>query len=222
LRSNAAIAAHVALLTWDEKDPKRTDWPLVAQAADSLGRIGDASSSAVPAARAAPAALMTLIKAAPDALSALPLGAQRNAMSSALANAMTAAGRLRDKPALAEAMRVLELGAEGSPAELRAAAAFAVGMLDPTGGNNSAGMLFDIYASEKESPATKFEAIKAVGNLRHAPSAGKLKAIMEAQPDAKLRWVAHWAYERCSGTTTPYVPPSERREPPVSITDLSK
>jgi hypothetical protein len=35
-----------------------------------------------------------------------------------------------------------------------------------------------------------------------------------------MRWMAHWSYERCADTTVPFIPVIERREPPVSISDL--
>src|SRR5439155_8565362 len=78
LHSNAAIEKHVALLLWDPKNPAKADWPLIAQAAESMGFTGEASLAVPP--------LMILIKAAPDALEALQRP-QRDDMANAMAGA---------------------------------------------------------------------------------------------------------------------------------------
>jgi hypothetical protein len=138
-----------------------------------------------------------------------------------MGNALLAATRLGHGPVLAEADRILRLDPVGCPPEVRAAAAFAAGVLGPPGKAPDVNFL-SIYGSEYEAPMTKIEAIKALGNLRAASTADRLKAIASAEPDPALRWLAHWAYERCSNTRVPYTPPIDRREPPVSISDLPR
>jgi hypothetical protein len=141
----------------------------------------------------------------------------------AAANAIVALGRIGHEPVLEEARRILELSPDGCPAELRAASAFSYGRLAPTGGKASdASKMFGIYESIYESSATKFEALKALGNLRHAPAAARLQSIAREQASIELRWIAHWSWQRCSGTKAAYTPPTERRAPPVSITDTTK
>jgi hypothetical protein len=215
LRSAAAIDAHVALLLrWDKNDAAKADWPLVAQAAESLGLIGDAKAIE---------GLMALASAAPQALPPAPQGhsPQRDAMSAAMSNAMIALARLRHGPALREAVRVLQLEPTACPPRLRAAAAFAVGVLAPPAKSPPINM-FAVVDSIDEDHATKVEAVKALGNLRYAGTAERLATIAGNEPSPDLRWIAHWSYEKCSGTTTAYVPPTETREPPVSVTDLAR
>jgi hypothetical protein len=70
--------------------------------------------------------------------------------------------------------------------------------------------------------AAKIEAIKALGNMRYAASAERLKQISLADGTADLRWIAHWSYERAANARVPYTPPTERHETPVTISDLPK
>ena len=214
LRSSDGFQAHLALLTADMSASSKTDWPLVAQAAESVGLIGD---------RRAAAPLMVLVKAAPDAMEKIP-AAQQVAAGVAMGNAMVALGRLRHRPALEEAVRLLSLDALSGnvPAPLRTASAFVIGAFGERGTVPEGINVLAIFASADESLETKFEALKALGNLRHAPSADGLKKIAESHLSPRMRWMAHWSYERCAGTTTPFVPVVERREPPVSISDLPR
>jgi len=210
LRSSAALNQHIALLQWNSTNPSETDWPLVAQAAESLGLIND--PRAIPA-------LMSLVKPAPE----IAMGPLRPkdlpsaiAMADAMSNALVSLARLHHEPALAQAVRILKIDPALCPAPLHAAAAFAIGTLGenktPHGVN-----FISIYESQYESKETKFESLKALGNLRDTSSVDKLKTIAESDPTPDLRWIAHWAYQRCAHTQIPYTPPTEKREPPVSI-----
>lgn len=210
LKSAAAFEQHVALLKWNAQDPKQTNWPLVAQAADSLGLVGDARAGD---------ALMSLIKPAPDSVNTLQRP-QRDDMARAASNAMIACARLHHTPALKEAIRILELDPGACPSRLRAACAFAIGMLTDPSQRPIGFNLLGIYASTEESKLTKFEAIKALGNLRHAASAERLRSIYEAESDPQMRWIAHWSADRAAGTLTAYAPPTAQRQPTVSISDL--
>lgn len=212
LRSNAAVTDHIALLNWDATAPEKSDWPTIAQSAESLGLIGDA--------RAIPL-LEALVKPAPEASLKLQRP-QRDDMDLAMANALLSLARLHHKPALADASRVLQLDPAGSPRKLRAAAAFAAGVLGDPGKSPPGFNLLGIYDSPFEDHVTKFEALKALGNLRATPAADRLKRIAESDPSADTRWIAHWAYERSANAQVPYTPPMERSQPPVTITDLTQ
>jgi HEAT repeat protein len=213
LKSDAAIDRHVALLQWDPTNPGKTDWLMVAQAAESLGLIGG-DRALEP--------LMALIKSAPEATRALQRP-QRDHMGLAMANAMISAARLHHRPALEQAVRILQIEPVACPTRLRAGSAFAVGLLAERGGKApEAAKMLEIYGSIDEDRTTKLEALKALGNLRHVTAAERLKTIFESEPRPDLRWIAHWAYQRCADTRIPYTPPSERREPPVSISDLAR
>jgi hypothetical protein len=210
LMSGADFNQHLALLKWNAKDPKQTDWPLVAQAAESLSLIGDAHAGD---------ALMGLIKPAPDSVNQLQRP-QRDDMARATANAMIACARLHHAPALKQAIRILELDPGSCPSQLRAACAFAVGVLTDASQRPIGFNLLGIYGSQDEAKMTKFEALKALGNLHHAGSAERLRSIYDAESDVQMRWIAHWASDRAAGTTTPYTPPTAHRQPAVSISDL--
>jgi HEAT repeat protein len=211
LKSDAALERHIALLEWTPNDPLQSDWPLVAQAAESMGRIGDAK---------AVDRLMSLVKAAPDASEPLPK-AQHIAMLRAMASAMTSLGQLHHAPALAEAVRIMALDPQKCPSQVRVSSAFAIGMLDrPDGRAKFASQLLKTYGDIYESQDAKFEALKALGNLRHTPAAEPLKSISESDGTAELRWISHWSYQRVTNTNVTYHPPTRLREAPVSITDL--
>jgi HEAT repeat protein len=212
-RSDAAIEQHIALIKWDPaSSADRADWPLIAQAAESLGLIGDARAIDP---------LMGLVQRSPGAMANVGSRERRDQMARAMANALVAAARLHHRPALPEAVRILQIDPGECPRALRAAAAFAIGVLaEPGGKAPEAGKMLEIYASVYEDPPTKFEALKALGNLHHAPAAEKLKTIVELQPATDLRWIAHWASQRCGNAPAPYTPPTQRREPPVSISEL--
>jgi HEAT repeat protein len=213
LRSDAAFDRHVELLRWDSVDVNANDWMLVAQAAESAGLIGDGR---------AVEPLLKLVEASPDALTGMEL-AQRLAMSQAMSNALVALARLQHRPALGQAARILDLDPQGAaPPSLRAAAAFAVGVLGEAGRVPQGVNLIAIYDSVYEGPQTKFEALKALGNLRHKSSLSALQGIAQSSPSPEMRWIAHWSYERTAGTSATYHPPTVLHLPPVSISDISR
>jgi HEAT repeat protein len=213
LRSDAAIDRHVALLTWDPTAVAKSDWVLIAQAAESIGLIGDTRSIE---------RLMAIVKSAPDALHSLQRP-QRDHMTHAMANALVATARLRHRAAIPEAVRILQLNPDDCPTEIRGAAAFAIGVLSEPGAAPPGDVnFFAIYDSAFEGRAAKIESIKALGNMRYAASAERLKQISLADGTADLRWIAHWAYERAANARVPYTPPTERHETPVTISDLPK
>jgi len=217
LRSDAAIDRHVALLNWDSKAPANSDWLVIAQAAESIGMIGAGRGGTRGI-----ELLMAIVTVAPDALQGLPRP-QRDHMTHAMANALVAVARLDHRPAVAQAVRILQMNPDTCPAEIRAAAAFAIGVLiEPRAVPPADVDFFAIYASPYEGHDAKIEAIKALGNMRHAASAERLKSISESDGAPDLRWIAHWSYERAANTKVPYTPPTHRREIPVTITDLSK
>ncbi|MDQ3441339.1 MAG: hypothetical protein M3478_13420 [Planctomycetota bacterium] len=166
---------------------------------------------------------MALVKSAPDELGTVA-PAQRAAVGRATGNALVALGRIGHRPALDEAIRLITLDplTGNVPAPLRAGSAFVIGVLSEGGAVPNGVNFLEIYASTNETLDTKFEALKALGNLRHAPPANQLKGIGESDLTPALRWMAHWSYQRCADTTAPFVPATDRREPPVSISDLPR
>jgi HEAT repeat protein len=212
LRSAEGFDHHLQLLRWDLKASDKTDWTLVAQVAEAMGLIGDPRAGEE---------LLALAKAAHVKLEGVPLARQMQ-IGIAMGNALAACGRLKHKPAFDEAVGDLKGGATDVPGLVRAAAAFVVGSLGESGSVPDGVNFLAIHASPDESAETKFEALKALGNLQHAKSAGGLKAIAETALVAEYRWIAHWSYQRAAHVTVPYVPASDVREPPVMISDLPR
>jgi HEAT repeat protein len=212
LRSGEGFDRHIQLLQWDLAASEKTDWPLVAQVAESLGLIGDP--------RAAQQLLM-LAKAAHTQLERVPVERQMQ-IGRAMGNALVACGRLKHQPAFDEAVGDLKGDTNQVPPPVRAAAAFVVGALGESGSVPDGVNFLEIYASPDETAESKFEALKALGNLRHAGSASALKTISETSLVPEFRWIAHWSYQRAANVTVPYVPATDRREPPVMISDLPR
>ena len=177
-----------------------------------MGLIGDARAGEQ---------LLALATAAHETLQGVPLKRQMQ-IGIAMGNALAACGRLKHQPAFDEAVGDLKGAATEVPGPVRAAAAFVVGALGESGTVPDGVNFLGIYASPDESTETKFEALKALGNLRHARSAGGLKAIAETALVPDYRWIAHWSYQRAANVTVPYVPAADVREPPVMISDLPR
>ena len=214
LRSADGLDKHLALLANDLSPSGNTDWALVEQAAESAGLIGD--DRAVPP-------LMALVQAVPDGLmKAAPQ--QRLAAGAAMGKAMVALGRLGHRPALDEAVRLLSLNALSGnvPGPVRAGSAFVIGVLGERGTVPKGINFMNIYASPDESPDTKWESLKAMGNLRYAPAAEGLRQIAEAELSPPARGLAYWSYQRCTDSPAPFVPAIDRRMPPVAVSDLEQ
>jgi HEAT repeat protein len=199
-RSDAALEQHIAIV--ESSTAEKPDWKLVAQAVDSLGRIGR------PEAKPAIARLAHETKKAFKATDA----DYRMAVSTCLVSG----GRLGDASVLPDCIA----GASGSvlttPGELRAAGLFGVGML----GKPSDGHMFgSVIRGEFDPPDAKMEAIKAIGNMRSHQHLGSL--TLQAMLSTQMRWMAHWATGRITGETTPFVPETLPWRADVSITDAT-
>lgn len=203
LRSHTAIQKHISLLG-DE------NWLVVAQAAESLGRIGR-TEAAEP--------LATLVKQIPATASLLPNEQQR-----AFSEACIALVHLDHRPAAADFARlVVELAPNsqrGPTHRLRAACAWGFGVMGTSNDTATCTALLATVNDFLEQGDVKVESIKALGNLHHAPAAGELKRIGETSADPHLRWIACWAYERITGSPLPYEPPRHSVSPDLSIVIL--
>lgn len=189
LRSNAAVQRHIALVT-------DADWAVVAQAAQSLGSIG--------AAQAGPA-LGTLVNRVPSLTQEVPFK-QRPLAYEAASQAIIAAAKLGYKPELT-AVEPLIAQRRSYPPSVRAASLYALGLLGDVSDADRADDILAVYDDNDEVPLVRFEALKALGHLRSKPAAARLRQILTIESDLKLRWIAHWAYDRISGTVSPFVAP---------------
>lgn len=208
LRSNAAIDKHVAFLNVLNDDPQKVDWLLVTQAAESLGLIGDQKAAASLVAIAAKAPRGIVIN-----FSEPIVGSPYDAMGAAF----VAAGRLRYPAAMEDAKRMVLGSPREIPAQIRAAAIWYVGVISPEHADENAALVMRIYGGMEESLDSQLEALKAAGNIKAKSLEGQIKEISANVGEVRLRWMAHWSYERISGQRTPYEPPIKKWKSSVSI-----
>jgi hypothetical protein len=124
LRSDAAIDRHVALLNWDPTAAAKSDWLVIAQAAESIGLIGDSTRASSGSWRSSSRAGCAAQLAAPAARSHDSRDGERTGRRSA---------RLVIAPRFAEAVAHPAAQSDDCPTEIRGAAAFAIGVLSEPG-----------------------------------------------------------------------------------------
>ncbi len=202
-RSDAALEKHIELAaTFETPKP---DWALVAQAAESLGRIGR------------PEAKPCVLKLAGLAVEAAHT--PQGETAPAIANGMIACGRLGEKGVLPAAHRALGGDPQKMASILRTAAAFAIGAVGTTADTGAFPAIISGGSAPFESPQTRLEVLRAIGNLQDKVNLGVTKATtITSVPE---RWMAHWAHDRITGQTTPFTPPPSMWQADVSITDLT-
>jgi HEAT repeat protein len=202
LKSEAAYERHLALLA-------DSDWLLVSQVADSLGRIRR------------PEAGSALEKIAARAKQDGGLVLSDAAQLQATANAFIACGKLRHKPILAVAKLIAPQKRDYAVA-VRGPAIWAIGAAGEPQDKEMADILLSIARDNSpfESEEARFEAIKAIGNMDYQPAAESMRreAMESALPS--LRWMSHTVADRLAGTTTPYTRPQIPVVADTSIQDL--
>lgn len=205
LRSDANLQQHIALL----KDP---DWSVVAQAAESLGRIGRPEAApAIGQLTARAGRFMAEYAKSPDFASISRAGEQ----------AFVAAGRLGHRASLDHALPLIPQKTT-QPPNLRAGAVWSIGMLAEPSDEATISQLQRLATTEdmQESYEVRAEAAKALGNLRHKGSLTALRKLASDHRGASLGWAAHVAADRIEGIQTPYEPPPIIQSPATVIMDL--
>jgi HEAT repeat protein len=204
LASREGYARHVELL-------KDADWRLVAQVAGSLGQIGGDPATVGP----------ELIYMFNRAIG--PDGVTDNKASpwigTAAAHALRSGAMLGYTPTGDAGKRIISK--KMMPADARAAAIWAVGIVGCTNPGPVFNSFRAILSDIEEGSDVKFEAIKAVGNLKFKPAAGLLDAAGPMEATATFAALIHWSRDRLNGTATPFIPPAEAWQANVSITDLA-
>ncbi len=203
LKSDAAIERHIALL-------QDADWKVASQAAQSLGLIGN--PKAAPAVGVLVARIDKLIEQVPEdqLAGAFAVGGE----------ALVASARLGHQPALAVCKTLID-EKRRYPPDVRAAAAYAFGLLGNASDVDTCRRLLGVYRDPEEAPQVKLEAIKALGHVGFAEAAPQLQEIGRSDPDPALRWVAHWAGDRVTGDPTSFEPPKVPWTAEVSLVDLT-
>ena len=202
LRSDAALSRHIALL-------KDSDWRVVAQAAKSLGQIGNPDAN--EAIRSSIARIASVGTTVPEA--------ELASAYSASAEVVISGAKLGQTSELAVCVPMIT-EKQKYPPELRAACAYAFGLLGDPSDIATARLLLGVYGDNQEVTSVKFEALKALGNLKSAESATTLKQISTTETDPALRWIAFWAYKRITGSEDAYTPPNDPWTADVAVSDL--
>ena len=201
-RSDAAFQQHIALL-------HDQNWTVVRQVAESLGQIGRADAGPPLLELASKVGTTDELSGIDDRLIAVQ-------------NAFISCGRLRFKPILPIAQRVMPEKMV-YPSQLRASAIWAAGLVGDAKNSQLAAVCLAISNDNSpfESEDARFEAIKAIGNLHYSPALNEMRRQGKESPIPKLRWMAHLVADRLAGgNATPYVPPSIAVVAETSIRDL--
>jgi len=199
-RSDAALEKHIAIV--EGSTAEKPDWQLIAQAADSLGRIGRAEAK--PA----------LARLSHEAKKAVKSG--DGDYRSAVSYAIISSARLGDASVLPDCQVGTNGSAMTTPVDLRAAGCFGIGLI---GSPATAGSLPGIIAGEMDPLEAKLEAVKAIGNLK---SKGQLKALgHDKMLSHEMLWLAHWARNRSNGEDVPFEPDVVSWRADVSIMDIT-
>ena len=191
-RSDYRLERHIALAT---PDGKKADWGLVAQACQSLGQIGR------PEARPAVLNLATLKDG-----------------GEVVVQALIAAGRLGMRDVFPVCVGYMNADPENTDPRLRQASAFAVGA---AGDAKSPGVkeLFRLIKSAQDGLQVKFEAVKALGNLKLAGEEQRFPADSNFGPEYK--WIVQWATARLTGHSEPWTPAVSPWIAQTSVTDIA-
>lgn len=239
--SHEGYDKHLALLTSEPMDGS-----LLAQLCKSMGQIGDpkAADAVTHVATLGVDALVKgavvipmgpgVVPATPPAGGAAPEAADAPAPEAAAASplldpnfvaldeALVTLGQFKHKPGIALAEKVLAQSAERSPAIPRPPAAY---LLGTTGGADQISVLARVMADMFEGPVTKFEAIKAIGNIgdnTNGAAASAVTAAMNSTRETSNWWICQWTLKRL-GAQIPDAPaPTVRTSAQVSIIDLNQ
>lgn len=202
-RSDAALQRHIDLAaTFETPKP---DWALVAQTAESLGRIGR------------PEAKPCLLKLADKEVE--NSNSPQAQTAAAIGNAMIACGRLGEKGVIPACRRALAGNPERMASFLRTAAAYGIGAVGTVADTGSFPGVFSGGGANFESPQTRTECLRSIGNLRDKKHVGLTDAATIV--GVEEQWMAHWARDRITGQTTPFTPRPRIWQADVSIVDLA-
>lgn len=203
-RSDLAFQEHIGLL-------QDKNWSVVSQAAESLGLIGR------------PEAGPPLAQFASQIENVDPSSIEEDRLI-AIENAFKSCGRLRFKPILPLAQRIMPQKTV-YPSPLRASAIWAAGLIGDASNSQLASMCLSIANDNSpfESEDARYEAIKAIGNLHYLPALDEMRRQGKESPIPALRWIAHLVADRLAGgQPTPYIAPSIPVVAETSIRDLSQ
>jgi len=210
LKSKTALPRHIALLN-------DADWLVVAQAATSLGQIGDASAAPPLAATAARAAAIGdsgyadwARKAAPDELTARGSAGEQAVLSCVALNYAP----------VVKAVKPIVLQKTAS-APIRVAAVYAIGRLEaPSEAAPTLRTLLGRINDMEETQSVVYEAVKAAANA-HATALEPALQTLAKNEFFEVHAVATIALDYLKGTHTPLEPPAGDTPAETMIRDLT-
>ncbi len=211
-RSNAGLEKQLVILT-ATTPTEAIDGDVSAETAKALGLIGD---------KRAVDPIFNLVRRGADAVTGK--GKDDSLAGAAAAEAIVAAGRFGDQRILPSAHQILRASGETTPYLPRSAAAWALGELgqNDTAADSAATfqLLYGLYNSMFDAPATKFEAVKAIVRLKLNDALPVLPELIQQNRDARIGWVAAWGLWRMTGEPTSYTLPAVSWQPNVAIQDV--
>jgi HEAT repeat protein len=205
LASREGFDRHLKLL----EDP---NWAVVAQAAESLGRIGDP---------AAGDALVALVKRGAETGKANALKPETDAIWDATTNALLGAAQLGHKPIGPVAAQLIPERLTLA-SEVRAAAIWVVGVVGVPNLDGVVGRFPGYIGSIEETPDVKIEAVKAVGNLKYSKGLAWFKGSNPVLEEPVMLAIIHWSKDRIAGQETPFELQPFPQPPDVGIRDIKQ
>lgn len=194
VRSDYRYERHLQLLTDENLD-------VMCQVAESLGLIGRQE------ARAGIAALAQVANA-PRAGKKIQAGVK----------ALIAGGRLGASELIPECMSILAKEPPGIFPPARTAAVFVIGVTS-TADSSAARSLYAVLQSSYDGIPTKFEAVKALGNLRQRDALEQFASFRDSKT-APMQWIIQWATARITDQPEQHPPTSYDWTAETSIRDL--
>ena len=182
LKTDAGLARHLQLL-------KDKDWTVVSQAAESLGYIGRAD------------ACEPLMELLATCMGLSKAGGRPDAATYVSGEmAIVSAVRLKHRPVL-QAVKPM-LFSKSFPPNMRAAAAWAMGMMAGEESKAEFRRYIDLQNDELESSLVQGEGLKALGNARVT---SLLSYFLDKRAQlVETDWLSHWVKNRLEGQTTDF------------------
>jgi hypothetical protein len=208
LASHEGHDRHVALL--DD-----ADWGVVAQAARSLGPIGDASAGPALArtARRAQAKSTKISAAESDANPSIATD-----VTNAAVNSIVSAAQVGHAPIGAVvAPWIPDKNSCATP--IRAAGFWAVGIVGAPDEAAIFGRVPGMVGDLMEGGDVKIEGLKAIGNRKFAAGKSLLQGSVSIYPFGQMLAIIHWSQDRIDGKVTPFELPPESWTANVSVSD---
>ncbi len=207
--SNAGLDKQIAMLATKTPTDAIDDQVMI-ETVRALGLIGDKRATDTVFALAKRGAAVATSK---DGVAGEGLA------GASASDAIVASARLGDRRILEPGKKIMSANPEFTPAEPRAASAWAVGELGEPADGSMISLLGKLYNSPEDSDDTKFEAVKSLGRLKATGGKGAIESARTEGAGPRLRWIGAWAAWRLTGQASDYLPPQTKWKARVAIED---